>query len=44
MESRQTEKWVVEEDRIVKELLDLTLDGYTPYAELFAVSDDYCTI
>ena len=38
------EKWVVEGDQIEKKLLDLTLDNYSIYPELFAVSDDYCNV
>jgi len=39
-----TEKWIVDGDRIEKELLDLTLYYYEYYPELFAVNENYCNL
>ena len=39
-----TEKWVLQVDQIEKELLDLTLDDYHHYPELFAVNENYCNL
>ena len=39
---RKTEKWTIEADGIKKELLDLELNSYYYYPEIFLVNDDYC--
>ena len=40
---RKTERWTIEENQITKELLDLELDNYSYFPELFAVNRNYCT-
>jgi len=38
----KTEKWTIKEDEIKQEILDLELNYYYLYPELFAVADNYC--
>ena len=39
---RKTEKWTIKADGIKKELLDLELNWYSYYPEIFLVNDGYC--
>ena len=40
---RKTEKWTIDGDEITKEILNLPLNDYSTYPELFAVKQNYCT-
>ena len=40
---RKTEKWTIEGDEITKELLNLQINDYYTYPEVFAVKQNYCT-
>ena len=40
---RKTEKWTIKENEITKELLNLELNGYYYYPEIFPVKQNYCT-
>jgi len=39
----KTEKWTIEESEITKELLNLELNNYYMYPEVFASKKNYCT-
>ena len=40
---RKTEKWTINEKGITKELLNLELNDYSWYPEVFVVKQNYCT-